>query len=63
MEEKKHPFQAINSFYHKCARVFRVARKPSSFEVKQISRISALGILIIGAVGFIIGLIFTLFFL
>jgi protein transport protein SEC61 subunit gamma-like protein len=47
-------------FIGKCVRVFKVARKPTNQELKQVSKISALGLLIIGFLGFAISLIFTL---
>lgn len=59
MEEKKNPFRAIKEFWNKCVRVLRVARKPTGDEVKQISKISALGLLIIGLIGFVIALLFV----
>lgn len=64
MEEqlKKNIFQKTAEFWHKCVRVFKVARKPTSEEVKQVSKVSALGILAIGIIGFIIGLIYVLLF-
>jgi len=63
MEEqpKKNLFRSLNGFYRKCVRVFKVARKPTTSEVKQISKVSALGILAIGIIGFIIGLLFSMF--
>ena len=62
-QERKNIFKITGSFYRKCVRVFKVARKPNSMEIKQVSKVSALGILAIGVIGFIIGLIFTIFFL
>ncbi len=50
----------IKEFLEKCKRVLNVAKKPSKEELKQVAKISALGILAIGLIGFIIGLIFTL---
>ena len=47
-------------FIDQCVRVFKVARKPTNQELKQVSKISALGLLIIGFLGFAISLIFTL---
>ncbi len=61
-QEKRNVFSRLIAFYHKCVRVLKVARKPNSLEVKQVSKISALGILIIGMIGFVIGLIFTILF-
>lgn len=64
MEEqvKKNIFQKSSDFWGKCVRVFKVARKPTNEEVRQVSKVSALGILAIGMIGFIIGLIYVLIF-
>lgn len=61
-QELKNIFQKGRDFWHKCIRVLKVARKPTSEEVKQVSKISALGILLIGIIGFVIGLIYVLLF-
>lgn len=55
-------FQKFKEFIMQCKRVFTVARKPDSQEVKQVSKVSALGLFIIGIIGFIISLIYALFF-
>ena len=60
--QKKTIFKATGEFFGKCVRVFKVARKPTTDEVKQVSKVSALGILAIGMIGFIIGLIYILIF-
>ncbi len=60
--QKKTVFKAAGEFFGKCVRVFKVARKPTSEEVKQVSKVSALGILAIGVIGFIIGLAYLLIF-
>ncbi|UCD21164.1 MAG: protein translocase SEC61 complex subunit gamma [archaeon] len=52
----------FKQFFQQCGRVFRVSRKPTGEEIKQVSKISALGILIIGMIGFIITMVFTLMF-
>lgn len=64
MEEeiKRTIFQKSKDFFGKCVRVLKVARKPTVEEVKQVSKVSALGILVIGIMGFIIGLIYVLLF-
>ncbi|MCX8193941.1 MAG: protein translocase SEC61 complex subunit gamma [Candidatus Pacearchaeota archaeon] len=62
-ETKKNIFQKGKEFWDKCIRVLKVARKPTSEEVKQVSKVSALGILIIGMIGFIIGLVYILLFI
>ncbi|MEK6820123.1 MAG: protein translocase SEC61 complex subunit gamma, partial [Nanoarchaeota archaeon] len=44
----------VKSFLQKCIRVWHVLRKPSSTEFKMIAKVSALGILAIGLIGFLI---------
>lgn len=47
--------------YRKYKRVLQVARKPSKEEYIGASKISALGIAVIGLIGFVIFLIFVMF--
>lgn len=44
----------IGSFIVQSKRVWRVLRKPTGEEFKTVSKVSAIGILILGAMGFII---------
>jgi len=53
--------QKIKSFLGQCKRVWHVLKKPSRQEFNTISKISALGILAIGLVGFVIMIIMKLF--
>lgn len=53
--------ERIKSFFLQCARVWHILRKPSSQEFKNIAKVSALGILILGFFGFLISLIINLF--
>ncbi len=46
--------QKLKSFYAQSLRVWRILRKPGADEYKLISKVSALGILALGLVGFII---------
>ena len=55
-------FFKTKEFIGKCARVLRVARKPTGKEVSLVSKVSAIGVLAIGALGFIISIIFILAF-
>lgn len=52
---------AIKSFILKCKRVWHTLKKPSKEEFHQITKISAIGIGVIGLLGFIISLIMKLF--
>jgi len=51
----------VKSFLRKCLRVWHVLKKPSSQEFKMIAKVSALGILAIGLMGFFISLLIKLF--
>ena len=53
--------QKIRSFIMECARVLRITKKPDSIEFKTIVKVSGLGILIIGAIGFIVQMLKLLF--
>ena len=44
----------IKSFILQSKRVWHVLRKPTGYEFKTVARVSAIGLLIIGAMGFII---------
>ena len=46
--------EKLKSFIIQCGRVWRLMRKPTNEEFKSIAKVSALGILIIGAGGFVI---------
>lgn len=51
---------STNDFLKQCKRVLRVARKPDREEYLQFSKVTAIGIAIIGVVGFIFVLVATL---
>ncbi len=55
-------FIKTKQFIGKCIRVLRVSRKPTGKEVNLVSKVSALGVLAIGALGFVISIIFILAF-
>ena len=50
------------SFYLQCSRVWQLLRKPTGDEFKAVAKVSALGILAMGAVGFIVADIIKIFF-
>ncbi len=54
--------EKLTSFYLQCVRVWNLLRKPTNEEFKMVAKVSALGILAIGAVGFIIADIIKIFF-
>jgi len=58
MEQGKKTFlNKTKSFLLECKRVLKITRKPSRDEFRTIVKISGLGILIIGLIGFIINLV------
>jgi protein transport protein SEC61 subunit gamma-like protein len=54
--------EKLTSFYLQCVRVWHLLRKPTNDEFKATAKVSALGILAIGAVGFIVADIIKIFF-
>ncbi len=51
----------MQNFVFKCARVWKITRKPTKEEFKTIARASSLGLLFIGLIGFLIATIMNLF--
>ena len=47
----------LKEFYHECRRVIKIMKKPTKIELKTIIKVSAISILIIGFIGFIIDLL------
>ncbi len=47
--------------YHKYLRVWRLLKKPTISEFKTISKVSAIGLLVIGALGFAISVAMKIF--
>ena len=52
----------LKSFIGECVRVLRITKKPDSIEFKTIVKVSGLGILIIGLLGFVVQMFKLLFF-
>jgi len=61
-EEKQTTWTRIKSFMRECVRVFKITKKPTKEEFKTISKVSGLGILIIGLIGFLVHLVNVLVF-
>ena len=51
----------IKAFLNECIRVIKVTKKPTKDEFKAIVKVSGLGILIIGLIGFLIQMVSLLF--
>lgn len=60
-DEFKQPGK-IKRFFIECRRVLRVTKKPDSTEFKTIVKVSGIGMIIIGLVGFIIQIAYQLLF-
>lgn len=52
---------SVKSFFERCKRVWLVLKKPTKQEFEKVAKVSAVGILIIGALGFLISIIMNLF--
>jgi len=55
--QKPSKIQILKDFITECKRVLMITKKPDKEELKTIVKISGLGILIIGLIGFLIHLI------
>ncbi|HLC58344.1 MAG TPA: protein translocase SEC61 complex subunit gamma [Candidatus Nanoarchaeia archaeon] len=51
----------FKSFLVECKRVWQVTKKPNKEELTTIVKITGIGILIIGAIGFVINILWSLF--
>ena len=54
-------FSKINSFFQQSLRVWHVLRKPSNEEFTTVAKVSAVGILVVGFVGFLVSIIVGIF--
>jgi len=61
-EEKPTWRSKLKNFIRECVRVLKVTKKPTTIEFKTIVKVTGLGIIVIGLMGFIIQLIKLLFF-
>ena len=50
-------FGKLKSFIYKCKIVLRVTKKPNKQEFYTVVKVSALGMIIIGAIGFVIQIV------
>lgn len=63
MEQPKRTFtHTIKNFLKESWRVLRITKKPNAAEFKTVVKISAIGMLIIGLIGFTLQIINTLIF-
>jgi len=59
-EGKRTRWSRLKSFIIESKRVYRVTKKPDKEEFKMVVKVSAIGIGIIGAIGFIINMIYQM---
>ncbi|RLE38363.1 protein translocase SEC61 complex subunit gamma [Candidatus Woesearchaeota archaeon] len=59
---KKTLWKRFGAFTRECWRVLRVTKRPDWLEFKTIVQVAGLGMLIIGAIGFILQMIKIVFF-
>ncbi len=57
MEQKKGLIVKTKSFLIECRRVLKITKKPDQKEFKTIVKISGVGMLVIGLIGFIVSII------
>ena len=53
--------ESIKNFIAKCRRVWSVLKKPTKEEFEKVAKVSAIGILILGLIGFLIALFMKIF--
>lgn len=56
-QEKPTLLSRLKRFAKECRRVLKVTKKPTKMEFKTIVKVSGIGILIIGLIGFIVQMI------
>jgi protein transport protein SEC61 subunit gamma-like protein len=54
--------QKLITHYNQYKRVWRLLKKPTMTEFKTISKITAIGLMVIGLMGFLVTLLMTAFF-
>ena len=52
----------VKSFIGECTRVLKVTKKPNATEFKTVVKVSGIGILVIGMLGFVVQMVKILFF-
>ena len=60
-EEMNWQAKEVENFVNECIRVLRVTKKPSREEFKTIVKVSGLGMMLIGFIGFVVTMIKQVF--
>ena len=55
-------FENLKTFVAKCKRVWLVLKKPTKKEFEMVSKVSAVGILALGVIGFLISILIKVLF-
>lgn len=61
-EIKQSKFERLKTYLVECKRVLKVTKKPDKLEFKTVVKVSGIGILVIGLIGFLINMAKELFF-
>jgi len=61
-EIQQSKFERLKTYLIECKRVLKVTKKPDKLEFKTIVKVSGIGILVIGLIGFLINMVKELFF-
>ena len=51
----------IGDLIKRCVRIFYIARKPTDDEFKEVAKVTAIGMVVLGVVGMIISSLFATF--
>ena len=62
MEEQLSKAQRFKSYIKECARIIKVTKKPTKAEFRTIVKVSGMGMIVIGLIGFIITMVKQVFF-
>jgi protein transport protein SEC61 subunit gamma and related proteins len=53
----ENPGTYLKSFYQQCTRVWQLLKKPDKKEFITIAKVSAIGLVLVGAIGFVVSFI------
>ncbi len=56
------PVENLKAFIEKSKRVWLVLKKPSKKEFEMVAKVSAIGVLILGVIGFLISILMKIIF-
>jgi protein transport protein SEC61 subunit gamma-like protein len=48
----------LNELVKRCIRILHISRKPTNAEFSKVARVTALGMLLFGLIGFLISIVF-----